>query len=119
MEKIQREGNELVVRIPLRQKSYDALGDFSGETDNVIGVIAGRECTLSHLIDLGYKGDQQEGSPILYFEDAEELREFCKEHDIQVWEHPICAYCNGPIRGVFTFGDKGNMCYSCELKEKP
>lgn len=111
---ITRENDELVVRIPLKQKSYDALGDYVCETANLIGVIASNEFSISHLIDLGYKGDQQEGMPILYFDSREELEKVCKANDIDIWEHPICTRkgCGKVLRGVMGWGENGEEC--CE-----
>lgn len=116
--KITKEKNELVIKLPLSQPSYDAIDEYVGETDNLIGVIAAQEYSISQLIDLGYKGDQQEGMPIIMFETAEELRKVCKEFNISVWEHEICAYCKKAIRGCFGMGEKGYKCYGCELDEK-
>jgi hypothetical protein len=116
--KIERENDELVIKLPLKQPSYDALGQYIGETDNLVGIIAGDEYTISQLIDLGYKGDQQEGMPLVSFVSKEELKEACKIGGLEIWEHPLCAYCRKVIRGSFTVGDKGNMCFECELKEK-
>lgn len=112
---------ELVIKIPLKQISYDAIGDVRGESDTVIGIIAGDSYSLSQLIDLGYKDDQQEGMPIIMFDTREELEETCRNLNIGLWEHPNCAYCKEVIRGSFTLGDKGNMCWNCNetlTKEK-
>lgn len=111
--KITKENNELIVRLPLKQKSYDAIGEYTHDTANLIGVIAGNEYSISQLIDLGYKGDQQEGMPIIMFEDREELEKVCKDFDIDIWTLPVCVECNKPIRGCFTMNDKGNICLSC------
>ena len=112
--KITKENDELVLRLPLHQKSYDAIGDYIGEVPNLIGIIAGNEFSISQGIDLGYKDDFQEGMPVIMFCDREELEKACKELDIDIWEHPLCAYCKKAIRGSFGFGDKGNKCYSCD-----
>lgn len=113
--KISKENQELVIRIPLKQDSFDAADTLIGRVPNVIGVIAGQEYTLSHLIDLGYKGDQQEGSPIIYFDNKEEFDKVCKDNDIDIWQHDLCAYCHEVIRGSCTVGNKGSMCHSCQL----
>jgi hypothetical protein len=115
---IAKEGENLIVKIPLWQKSFDAADEYVGDTHNVIGVIAGDEFTLSHLVDLGYKGAQQEGSPIVMFDSREELEKLCKEHGIQIWEHEICDFCKEPMRGSFTYSSEGKMCYSCELEKR-
>lgn len=111
---ITKENNELVLRLPLRQNSYDAVGELVGETDNLIGVIAGNEYTISQLIDLGYKGDQQEGGAIINFNTCEELEDICKQFGIQIWEHLLCSECGSVIRGACTWGDKGTVCYKCK-----
>lgn len=117
--KITKENNDMVIRIPLFQKMIDVYGDGDlGETNNLIGIVAGNEYSISQLIDLAYKDDQQEGNPILMFDTEEELREICKEFDLDVWVHPICAYCKLVIRGSYTSGEKGDMCRDCENIKK-
>ncbi len=117
--KIYKQNNNLIAEIPLRQNSYDALDQLIGETDNLVGVIAGEEYTLSKLIDMSYAGKQpQEGQPILHLDSEDELRRVCKECDIGIIEHETCAYCGEPIYGCHTYGDKGSMCMSCEYKLK-
>ncbi len=112
-----KKNDKMIVEIPLSQPSYDAADEYIGKVPNLIGVISGEEYTISHLIDLGYKDTQQEGMPILFFISEEELRKVCKDFNIDIWVHDICAYCNEPMRGSFTYGDKGIMCYECELKK--
>jgi hypothetical protein len=87
--KITKENNELVLRIPLEQPSYDAIGELIGTVPNLIGVIdrKNRQHSISHLNDLGYKGDQQEGMPIIdFWADEEGLRNACKELGLDIWE---------------------------------
>lgn len=119
--KYEKIGENLVITIPLWQEINNPYMDDKNlpQTANLIGVIAGDEFTISHLNDLDYKGTQQEGMPILYFGTREELEEVCKLCDIDIWEHPLCAYCGKAIRGVFTYSEKGNQCYDCEEKENP
>lgn len=112
------DSNELVIRIPLTQKSYDAVDEYIGDVPNVIGVISGNDYSISQLIDLGYKGDQQEGMPLVMFESEEKLRTICRVFNIDVWQHEICAYCKRGIYGSFRIGDKGSQCYNCEQNEK-
>lgn len=121
--KITKTKTDLVIKIPLYQDSYDYVGTkISSMIPNVIGVIAGERCTISQLIDLGYKDDVQEGQEILIYsnyteeEDREEFRNLCEELGIPVWEHPICAYCGSVLYGSFLWGKKGNMCNECSLK---
>ena len=115
--KITKQNNNLVLTIPLWQKSYDAVDQYIGKVPNLIGV-AGKEFSISWLIDLGYKGVQQEGMPVIMFNDKEELETACKDLGLDIWEHSICDYCHNTIYGSFTLGKKGIMCFSCELKEK-
>ena len=83
---IKKENNELVVRIPLKQKINNPYIDEKDltETDNLVGIIAGNEYSLSQRIDLDYKGDQQEGSPIIMFNNREELEQVCKDFEIAI-----------------------------------
>jgi len=114
--KITNENNELVLKIPLFQNSYDAADNLIGKVHNLIGIIAGKEYSISWLIDLGYKGDQQEGSSVIMVDSAEDLKKECKKLGLDVWILPVCAYCGEAIRGCYTLGDKGNICFSCENK---
>ena len=114
--KITKDKDNLIVTIPLKQKENNCYcpEEDLGETDNLIGIIAGNEFSISQLIDLSYKGDQQEGMPIIMFNDREELEEVCKRFKIIIWEHPLCATCGKVIRGCFTQGKFGPLCYTCE-----
>ena len=121
--KITKNKKDLVIKIPLYQDSYDAFGEkISSMIPNIIGVIAGERCTISHLIDLGYKGDVQEGMEIIVWSDyatkkeIEEFKKLCNDLEIDVWEHTICAYCGKVIYGCHFWGDKGAMCQDCEAK---
>lgn len=120
--KITKNKKDLVIKIPLYQDSYDAIGEKIGQVSNIVGVIAGEKCTISQLIDLGYKDDVQEGQEILIYndyaeeEDREVFRNLCEELGIPVWEHPICAYCGKVIYGCHFWGNKGAMCQDCESK---
>lgn len=108
----------MVVRIPITQPSYDAAQEYIGITNNLVGIVSGHEYKISQLIDLGYKDSQQEGSPYLHFDTEKELRDVCKEFDIDVWEHEVCAYCSSPIRGYATYGSKGIKCSNCDFEGK-
>ena len=117
--KITKQEDNLIVEIPLKQPISNPYEDRDlGECDNLVGIIAGDEFTISQLIDMDYKDKPpQEGMPILHFTTEEQLRDVCKEFDIDIWEHPLCAYCKKVIRGSFTLGEKGNMCNTCELEK--
>ena len=116
---ITKENNELVLRIPLKQEINNPYWDEKDvkETDNLIGIIAGNEYSLSQLIDLDYADKQQEGSPIIMFDDREELEKVCKDFGIEIWELPICGTCGKAIRGAFATNKKGNLCYNCERND--
>src|SRR3990167_3836988 len=63
-------------------------------THNLIGVIAGDNFTISHLIDLSYKNSQQEGMPLIHFYGSEiEFIELCEELGISYIKHSLCDYC--------------------------
>ena len=113
--KFSKENDELVLRLPLKQKNYDAVNQYIGDVDNLVGVVAGNEFSISHLIALGYKDDIQEGSPVIMFDTKEEMEKVCKQFNLDIWTHEVCAYCEKAIYGSYTFGDKGNMCSSCEM----
>ena len=86
--KITKENNQLVMRIDLDQNSYDAGGDLIGKVPNIIAVIDDKEQnhSISYMSDLGYKGAQQEGMPIIdFWHDKEELLKVAKELDIPIW----------------------------------
>ena len=110
--KIERKKNNLVITIPLRQKSFDATGESHYDTDNLIGVIAKDEYTISQLIDLGYKGTQNEGMPIMHFGSREELESACNIAEIDIWEHEICTKCKSIIYGSYSW-DNGAVCFTC------
>jgi hypothetical protein len=87
--KITKENNQLVLRIDLEQNSYDAIGDLIGKVPNIIAVIDEsdkQKHSISHLSDLGYKGTQQEGSPIIdFWYDKEGLEKVAKELGLDIW----------------------------------
>jgi hypothetical protein len=113
---ITKEGADLVVRIPLAQEIYNCYDENEkGTTDNLVGVISGDSFSISHLIDLSYKGSQQEGCPIIMLNTEEELREVCKKYGIQVWTNPVCDKCKKVIYGSFTCNKEyEHLCFDCE-----
>ena len=121
--KIYKKSKKLIIELEFFQDSYDAIGEkISSMVPNVIGVIAGERCTISQLIDLGYKDDVQEGSELIVWsdcaneDDKKEFRNLCSDLVIGVWEHTICAYCGNVIYGCHFWGKKGAMCQDCEAK---
>ncbi len=70
---------------------------------------------------MAYKDKPDQNTDIKYHcwnYDKDEFIKLCKELDVEVLEYPICDYCNRPMFGAFKAGDKGDMCYDCELKGK-
>jgi len=123
--RISKENDELVLRVPLWQESLDADGESRGKVPSLVGIIAGNECSISHLNDLGYKDDIQEGVPLIgFFADPEGLREACKTLGLDVWEYKLCNGCKEPLRGTI-FGSLeltkrygGDVCSSCSWKDE-
>jgi ribosomal protein L32 len=110
---ITREDGDLVVRIPLKQNQYNHYmsDEPIGETNNLVGVIADSDYTLSHSIDMSYCGKPpQEGMPILHFDSRAELENVCKEYGIAILEHDLCTKCGKVIYGTSSWGDKGEEC---------
>jgi len=118
--KITKNKDNLIVTIPLKQKINNCYMDDKDlyDTDNLIGVIAGQDYSISQLNDLNYKDAQQEGSPIIMFGDEEELRATCKIANIDIWEHETCSECDKVLYGAFTLGNNGPICFDCERKHK-
>ena len=125
--KISKTKNELVVKIPLWQDSYDAIGELIGKVPNLIGCCVKdrndpenyKYCrfTINQLCDLGYKGDQQLGMELLTFSTEEKLKEACKIGSIDIWHYDVCAYCGKPLWGSFTMDEKGYTCFECEWEK--
>ena len=125
--KITKENNELVIRMPMEQNSYDAIGELIGKVPFIIGVINKKknveynednsEFGFSYLIDLGYKGTQDEGEMFLHYNGEEEdFIKLCNELGISIWENPCCEYCGKTIYDSFTMDSKGYKCWDCEKR---
>ena len=104
---ITTDGKNLILTLPLKQMSYDALEEESGEVDNLIGYSDGKEFSLNYLIDLAYKDSTQLGMPVIHFEDKEELEEVCKELNLDIWEYERCAICDKTLLGTHTCDSEG------------
>jgi len=122
MEKFSTENEELVIRIPLKQRCSNVYDDELGETDNIVGV-ANEKVGIGfyQLIDMSYKGKSPQLGGLLctYGGDSDSFRKLCKKLKIDIWEFSVCAYCGEPIYGCFVGGKKGNMCMHCyELKKE-
>jgi len=117
--KIYKKDDKVIVELDYlqhRNNPYDPEEEKE-LTHNLIGVIAGEEQGIYQLNDLSYKDSQQTGSPLVYtYLDKDEFIKLCKELEIDYIEYETCAYCHRTIWGSFTYGDKGPMCFNCELK---
>jgi len=130
--KIYKEKDKIVVEIPFWSKRVNPyMLDENGEPEDVgeyptlTGIIrnddsGNEECGFSYTIDRAYKdkGDDVTDIIIHCCMEKEKFIELCKKLGIDVYEYPICAYCQKSIFGCFTMGEKGNMCNKCESKEK-
>jgi len=120
---ITKRGKNLIVSIPLRQESYNALGERIGIVPNVVGVIVkGKDDSgmfeqgIYRLNELGYKNDIQLGMPIVMtcMED-DEFVVLCKKLGIDVWEYRKCAKCGNTLFGTHTINNNGELvCRGCE-----
>ena len=100
--KITKEENQLVIRIPLEQNSYDCTGELIGKVPNIIGYSDGKEFSINYLISLGYKDDIQLGIDFIKIESEEELEKICKELNIDIWRYDRCIKCDRVLYGSFT-----------------
>ncbi len=115
--KISKNETHLIVEIPLTQEWYDAANEPMGNVPNINALIAGDEMGFAQLIALGYKQDIQQGEIIVkWYGDKDEFKKLCASLSIDCHEYPVCAYCDRPIYGAFTVGDKGNMCFNCNKR---
>ena len=111
---INKEKNELVLRIPLWQKDYDAIGEYIGDVPNLVGVSNGKDFSINYLCALGYKDDIQLGCQVVSFNDKKELEEVCKKLGLDIWEYSRCVNCDKTLYGCFTLDKKGrNVCMDC------
>lgn len=117
--KIYKENQELVVRLPMEQDTFDAVGELVGRVQNLIGVIEGDKQGIYQSIDMTYKDkDPQIGDLLVqtYFSD-DEFRKKCEELGISVFEYPVCDFCQKPILGSITLKDGKDCCFDCENKD--
>lgn len=119
--KIYKKNDKVIVELDSLQVENNHYNDMAGikngMTDNLVGVIAGDDMTISQLIDLSYKGDQQEGQPLVhYYGEKEDFIKLCGELNIGIIEHWICRDCGKPIYGSARMKGDGFQCFGCELK---
>jgi len=117
---ITRENNELVIRLPLEQNSYDAIGELVGKVPNLIGVIAGDEQGIHQSIDMTYKGKspQVDGLLVQTYYSNDEFIKKCAEWGIDVIEYSSCGFCQKTIWGLCTYKEGKLCCFECEDKFK-
>lgn len=125
--KITKQKDKIIIEIPFWSKRMNPYmpDEDVGEYQTLTGVIqtdvfGNEECGFAQTIDRDYKdkGDDVTDIMIHYYMGKEKFIKLCKKLDIAICEYPICAYCKKSIFGCFTMGEKGNMCYECELKEE-
>ena len=118
----------LIIEVPGKGKLVEDLmqpvNNYYEPNDNtlvpaIIGLIEGRKKTFNHSLDMRYCGKPQQIGSEFYLYDGKrkDFIELCKKLKIEYYECAICAYCKRPLYGSFTWGDKGNRCYSCQEKE--
>lgn len=88
--KYYKKDDKLIIKIPLkteRSNPYDE--DYSALMNNLIGFekFSG-ECGFSHLIDMEYKGKDDQWTDIMYYFDGDkdEFEKLCKELKIDIIE---------------------------------
>ena len=118
--KIYKKDDKIICELDLWQHKNNCYDPEEEKelTHNLIGVIAGDDCSISHLIDLSYKGDQQIGTPMIQT-DMEEgaFKRLCKKLEIDCFKYPICDRCKQIIYGCYTMNrDYNKLCFKCELE---
>jgi hypothetical protein len=108
IESITQENSELVLRIPMRERSTYTYGEGEYEVDSLCGLAWGDEYSIASLNYLDYKDDFQVGMPIIMLEDKEEWEAVCKKFNLMVFEYRKCAKCKEVLSGCFTIDDDGN-----------
>lgn len=125
MEIIKR-GKNVIVEIPLKQPSYDAINEYIGDVPNVVGVIVNSEDDsglfeqgIYQLNELGYKNDTQLGGPLIMTGmDNDEFRKLCSKLNIDIWEFNKCAKCQKTLWGTHTMDSEGKyVCMGCGKDE--
>lgn len=87
--KITKDKNNLIIKVPLKAKRYDLYSDkFLGNRDNICGLIVkdkgNIEKGFAYLIDMGFKGkDDQVSDFFLKYYDYD-FESLCKELKIKI-----------------------------------
>jgi hypothetical protein len=116
---ITRENNELVIRLPMEQDSYDAIDELVGRVPNLIGVIAEDEQGIHQSIDMTYKGKdpQVDGLLVQTYYPKDEFIKKCAEWGISIIEYSNCGFCQKTIYGSCTLKNGELCCFECEHKK--
>lgn len=109
------ENNELVLRLPIKEKGTYTYGDGEYEVDSLCGLKWGDEYSIASMNYLDYKDDFQAGMPIIMLEDKEEWERVCKELKLSQFFYDKCARCNEILTGAFTIDKDGK--YICLIHE--
>lgn len=107
IESITQEKDELVLRIPMRERSTYTYGEGEYEVDSLCGMAWGDEYSIASLNYLDYKDDFQAGMPIIMLEDKEEFEAVCKKFNLMQFIYNKCAKCGDVLTGCFTIDDDG------------
>jgi hypothetical protein len=117
----EKDDKNLIIKLPLLQEGDDTYGDGKWKAQNFLFIktwskeLDDWDYTISQGIWLDYKGDMQEGLPIIHLseKEANEAMKVCGDNLFTV--HPKCHKCGKPIYGCFTGDGEGNdICMSCE-----
>jgi hypothetical protein len=124
--KITKDEKNLIITIPLLQITSNPYNDVKDWMDNIIGVIQGNEYGFCGLMDMSYKGkEDQITSWWVKFDEIQDntvgdreektkwFKNLCEELKIELYVYPVCSKCKKPIFGSFTWGSKGNECWDC------
>jgi len=125
--KIYKKDDNIIFEIPFWTKRSNPYmpGEYVGEHPTLIGMVyrekSGEDMIgFAEVIDMSYKDkpDQETGIIYHYLGGEDNFIELCKELKIEVIKYLNCAYCGEPLFGSYTMGDKGEMCFSCQLEER-
>ena len=108
--RITKEGNELIVSIPLQVEERDVYSDDSlGMCANIVGVIAGYvEQGFYTLNNLTYKDSVQLGGQLVSTDmENEAFSDLCSSLGIDVWTYPACCECGQTLWGTHTINSSG------------
>src|SRR3990167_6459963 len=124
--KVHKTKKNLIISIPLTQKSCNPYSGEMVQLSNIIEIVAGNEYGFCGLQDMSYKGkDPQITSWWVKFDDIMDncigdretknawFATLCNQLNIELFIYPVCSKCKKVIYGVHTIGDLGNECFDC------